>query len=118
MGQFLDSSKFKTGLLGNRNGLSEIGNSTIFFSNHTTLDGVTAITPTSTGGICVPLSIASVPTGNFNAVRSGPMCVKYEYTGRLDNSSGLVSMGLGYTQVTDAGTFGGAPLTQENGLVY
>lgn len=43
------------------------------------------------------------------------MCVKLDYTGRLDNSSGLITMGLGYTLVTDAGF--GAPLTQENGLL-
>jgi hypothetical protein len=45
------------------------------------------------------------------------MCVKYDYTGRLDNSSGIVTFGLGYTQVVDTGAFGGAPTTQENGLV-
>lgn len=43
------------------------------------------------------------------------MCVKYEYTGRLDNSSGVVSMGIGYTQVLD--TTAGFTGTQENGLV-
>ena len=44
------------------------------------------------------------------------MCVKYDYTGRLDNSSGIVSAGLGYTQVVDnTGSFTG---TQENGLVF
>ena len=43
------------------------------------------------------------------------MCVKYDYTGRLDNSSGIVTAGLGYTQVVDGtAAFTG---TQENGLV-
>jgi hypothetical protein len=41
------------------------------------------------------------------------MSVKIEYTGRLDNSSGLITMGIGFTGVTDATT----PLTQENGLL-
>jgi len=40
------------------------------------------------------LNVLQVPTGNFNAVRCGPMSVTYEYTGRLDNSSGIVTMGI------------------------
>ena len=44
------------------------------------------------------------------------MSVKIEYTGRLDNSSGIVTMGIGYTAVIDGGN-GGVPTTQENGLV-
>jgi hypothetical protein len=39
------------------------------------------------------LNILGINTGTFNAVRCGPMSVTYEYTGRLDNSSGNVTMG-------------------------
>ncbi len=68
--------------------------------------------------MCQALNLLQVQSGYFSAVRPGPMGVKWDYTGRLDNSSGIVTAGLGYTQVVDPGTFGGAAATQENGLVF
>jgi hypothetical protein len=103
-----------------QNGTSLVGNSNIFTSQHASLDGITAIG--NTGGlttdadtIVAPRNLSSVPSGNFNAVRSGPMCVKYDYTGRLDNSSGIITAGLGYTQVLDPLATGN---TSVNGLVF
>jgi hypothetical protein len=40
-------------------------------STHTTLDGITAITPTATGGVCTPLRTTAVQNGTFNAIRAG-----------------------------------------------
>lgn len=45
-------------------------------------------------GNILPLSVLVIPTGTFNSVRCGPMSIKYEYTGRLDNCSGYVSAGI------------------------
>lgn len=81
----MDSSKFKTGneaalAIANHtyNGNSLIGNSNVFTSNHTTLNGTSPISSNggrndsiSTTGICVPRSYLQVTNGNFNAVRSG-----------------------------------------------
>jgi hypothetical protein len=57
-----------------------------------------------------------MPTGNFNAIRCGPMSIEYTYTGRLDNSSGIVSAGINYTNISAVpGT--GTSTTIENGLL-
>jgi hypothetical protein len=40
MGQFLDSSKFRTGLAPSQNGDSTTPNSNVFFDNRAALDGI------------------------------------------------------------------------------
>lgn len=93
LGQFLDTSKFKTGIAGSQNGTSVVPNSNVFFDSRAALDGGTPLADASQANGHTGLSYMQVPTGTFNAVRCGPMSVKYEYTGRLDNSSGVAVMG-------------------------
>jgi len=99
MGQFLDSSRFKTGAVGSQNGTSTVGNSNVFMTDSTTgtLTGVNPIANTA----MIASNVMQVNTGTFNTVRPGPASVKIEYIGRLDIASGNLTMGLNYTSVAD-----------------
>lgn len=81
------------------------------------IKGVTPLLNTQLGNTIVTASnVMQMQTGIFNAVRSGPMSVKYEYTGRLDASSGTVTMGINhFNQTYIDSTTGGTTL--ENGLM-
>jgi hypothetical protein len=93
MGQYLDADKYKSGVAGSQNGTSATPNSNVFVDTRAALDGLTPLPDASAANGMTGLRTLEMAANNFNAVRCGPMSVKYEYTGRLDNSSGTVSMG-------------------------
>lgn len=84
------------------------------------LNGITALDQTSTSRTSsatnnaadiIPLDVCRLPattSSMFNAYRAGPISVKYEYIGRLDISSGSVTMGVNYSSPTSStvGTVG------------
>jgi hypothetical protein len=94
MGQYLDASKFKTGLAGSQNGTAVVPFSNVFTDSRAALDGITPLADGSAANGMTGRNVMSILTNSFNAVRCGPMSVKYEYTGRIDNASGTVSMGI------------------------
>jgi len=113
MGQFCDPSRYYVGgysnaptnTIGNTNdGNLTLPISNIFYNTGAQLDGINALyfqaNAVGNANISGSNISTSVPTGTFNAVRCGPMSVKYEYVGRLDASQGKVSLGLNYTNVS------------------
>jgi hypothetical protein len=86
-GQFMDANIFRTGIAGvgvaganasgyyntttgvNQNGTSTVGNSTIFFCNDATLNGVTQVS--NAGNVMQAINVNQVNPGTFNTVRAG-----------------------------------------------
>ena len=94
----MDESRFKDGVV-NKNGTSNIGNSSLFVCNDESLDGNTIVSEEAT--VTVPNNLMLGKTGIFNSARLGPTSVKYEYIGRIDIASGNATMGINYTQKSD-----------------
>jgi hypothetical protein len=50
-----------------------------------------------TNGTCVPSNVLEEQGDMYNAVRAGPAAVWFDFTGRIDISSGTVTAGINYT---------------------
>ena len=90
LGQFLDSTQFRVGTSGGTAGRP----SSNVFLNTTSVEASTAVISDFVG-----LNTLAVSNSPFNAVRAGPILVKYEYIGRLDIVAGTVSMGMAFSNV-------------------
>ena len=106
LGQYLDSSQFKTGttttnplgVAGSQNGTSTVGQSNVFVCSDSSLTGSTPIS--NTGNIFAASNVNIVPSDIFTMVRAGPMSVQWDYTGRIDAVSGTLTAGINYTSVS------------------
>lgn len=105
MGQYLDETQFKTGTSGNnplglsgsQNGTSTVGQSNVFISNHSSVNGSTPIS--NVGNVMAASNVNVLSSDLFNMVRSGPMVVQWDYTGRIDAVSGTLTAGINYNKV-------------------
>lgn len=114
LGQYLDPSNFRSD-----GTATNFATSNIFYSNNSNT-GVSQLADITQANY-IALSTLRGPTGTpFTAIRPGPMLVKYEYSGRLDSASGTVTMGIGYSRVsnpTTANFAANAIPTDQNGLL-
>lgn len=84
------------------------GLSNVFYSDPTTplltcIDGSTPYNPSTTNITqFIPSTALRENIIMYNAVRAGPASVWYDFTGRLDTSSGTVTAGINYTYFSDA----------------
>jgi hypothetical protein len=123
MGQFLDSSMFKSGLatpgqgganlLGsfnpgsNQNGTSTRANSNFFFCNDNSLDGRTPVV--NNGTIIQGSNLLQIQTNKYQTVRPGPTVVKFEFSGQFVSVQGNIRAGVDTSPVVpDA--LGAAPV--------
>ena len=105
LGQYLDETQFKTGtaglsplgIPGSQNGTSTVGQSNVFISNHSSVNGTVPIS--NTGNILAASNVNMLASDLFNVVRAGPMSVQWDYTGRIDAVSGTLTAGINYTKV-------------------
>lgn len=90
------------------NSTTNFGRSNVFVSNPdsdvpTTIDGMTSYTSGTTDisqFLASPVLREEVEM--YNAIRAGPAAVWYDFTGRVDISSGVVTCGINYTYTTDS----------------
>lgn len=107
MGQFLDASRFAAGTASARSASN-------VFLNLTGAENPAGTNFNFTG--LDTLAVGNFGAGSFpfNAVRAGPILVKYEYIGRLDVVAGTVSMGIAFSNVADVtGVSVGNPATTQ-----
>lgn len=115
MGQYLDETQFKTGtsstnplgIPGSQNGTSTVGQSNVFISNHSSVNGTIPIS--NAGNVFAASNVNMVSSDLFNMVRAGPMGIQWDYTGRIDAVSGTLTAGINYTKVnTPSGVVAGS----------
>jgi hypothetical protein len=83
------------------------------FTGTGSVDGITAAT--MDGITALDVMAETNTTSLYNALRPGPSAVRWEYIGRLDLSSGVVSAGINYSFVTPASGTGN--VGRPNGLL-
>ncbi len=116
-GQYLGLNAFAASTTGVNPGVN-FGRSNVFISDPNysgvgQLDGFTQYNQGVTGiGQFIASEVMREGIEMYNAVKAGPASVWYDFTGRLDISSGVVTCGINYTFVNDAND-----VTAANGLL-
>jgi hypothetical protein len=106
-GQYFGINAFAASTTGVNPGVN-FGRSNVFisdpnFTGGTAIDGFTKYVSAGTDvGQFVASEVMREEIEMYNAVRAGPAAVWYDFTGRLDISSGIVTCGINYTYVSDA----------------
>jgi len=115
-GQFLDEGIVANGV-NNTNNAGNLPRSNVFYYYNpsqatnppVSLDGQTQLAPGTTSlngsgdNVFVFPSTIMEDINLYNAVRCGPESVTWDFTGRIDTSQGMATMGINYTNVTDTG---------------
>ena len=114
-GQYLGINAYSAGTGGVA---GSFGTSNVFYSNSalTGFDGVSPfVVGTTNKDNIIASTVLREEIDMYNAVRAGPAAVWYDFTGRLDISSGIVTCGINYTFYTDV--VGGVAASTANGLL-